>query len=102
MEHALHKRHGRQLAPVLVDLVPRQLAAVGVDVDVLCAEPALALPQPAAGPEEEHDGQGQVGLEEALGVVDAALDGRDGDVELLRKRMLVGEESSGLKRGNVR
>jgi len=69
--HALGERHGGQLAAVGVDLVPRQLA-----------QPALALPQPAAEPEDEHDGQGQVGHEEALGRVEAASDGGDGDVEL--------------------
>lgn len=70
--HALREGHGRQLPAVLVDLVPRQLAPVGVDVDILGAQPALALPQPAARPEDHHQRRGQVDLEEALGRVEAA------------------------------
>ena len=81
--HPLGERHGGQLGAVGVDFVPGELAAVRVEVDVLGAQPALALPQPAAEPEKQYDGGGEVGLEEALGVVDAAFDGCDGNIELI-------------------
>lgn len=78
------QRHGRDLGAVLVDLVPRQFAAARVDVDLRRAQPAGPLPQPAADPEEDDDGERQVRLEEALDVVEAAAHGADGDVELRR------------------
>src|SRR3569833_4099293 len=43
MENLLPFRHGGDLGLVLVDLVPRQFAAVCVDVDLTRAQPALAL-----------------------------------------------------------
>ena len=69
-----------------MDSVPVELAAAGVEVDLVGAQPAGALPEDAADPEDDDDGHGEVRLEEALGVVEAALDGTDGDVELLGGR----------------
>jgi hypothetical protein len=63
--------HGGDLGAVRVDLVPRQLAAAGVEVDLRRAQPALALPEPPEDPEDDDDGEGEVRLEEALGVVEA-------------------------------
>jgi hypothetical protein len=79
---ALPRRHRRQAGAVLVDGVPVELAAARVEVDLVGAEPAAALPQEAADPEDNDDGQGQVRFEEALDIVVAAADGADGDVEL--------------------
>lgn len=47
-------------------LLPVNLTAASVDVDVLDFCPALSLPEPAAQPEEEHYGKSEVGLEEAF------------------------------------
>lgn len=82
MHDPLPRRHGRQLGAVLVDCVPVELAAVEVDVDVTRAQPGLALPGEANEPEEYDDGEREVRLEEARGVVEAALGRADGDVEL--------------------
>lgn len=82
MHDPLPRRHSRQLGAVLVDGVPVELAAVEVDVDVARAQPGLALPGEADEPEEHDDGEGQVRLEEARGVVEAALGRADGDIEL--------------------
>jgi hypothetical protein len=82
VEPALPGRHGSQLGAVGVDVVPVELAAARVEVDLLRAEPASALPQEATDPEDNDDGQGEVGLEEALCVVEAATGGADGHVEL--------------------
>lgn len=82
MHDPLPRRHSRQLGAVLVDGVPVELAAVEVDVDVARAQPRLALPGEADEPEEHDDGEGEVRLEEARGVVEAALGRADGDIEL--------------------
>lgn len=83
MEGPLPRRHSRQLGAVGVDPVPVELAASRVDVDVARAQPPFALPGEADEPEEDDDGEGEVRLEEARGVVVAASWWADGDVELL-------------------
>ena len=82
VEPALVRRHGGNASALLVDLVPRELAAAGIDIDVGEREPALTLPEEANRPEEEDDGEGKVRHEEALGIVEAAGDGADGNEEL--------------------
>jgi len=82
VEPALPGGHGSQLGTVGVDLVPVDLTAAGVDIDLLCAEPTGALPEEAANPEYDDDGKSQVGLEEAFGIVIAATNGAYSDVEL--------------------
>jgi len=82
VEPALPTRHGSQLSTVSVDLIPVDLATAGVDIDLLGAEPASALPEEATNPEDDDDRESQVGLEEALGIVVAATNGADSDVEL--------------------
>jgi len=85
MENLLPFRHGVDLGLVLVDLVPRQFAAVCVDVDLTRAQPALALPDEAADPEGDDDGERQVRLEEALSIIETFLAcGTDGGIELCR------------------
>lgn len=86
VEDPFPRWHGRQLGAVGVDGVPVELAAADVDVDVASAQPGLALPCKADEPEEYDDGEGEVRLEEALGIVEAALGRADGDVELLCSR----------------
>ena len=76
VEPALVRRHGGNASALLVDLVPRELAAAGIDIDVGEREPALTLPEEANRPEEEDDGEGKVRHEEALGIVEAAGDGQ--------------------------
>lgn len=82
MEHPLPRGHVGQARAVLVDGVPVELAAARVQVDLVGAQPAGALPEEAADPEDDDDGEGEVRLEEALHVVVAAADGADGDVQL--------------------
>lgn len=82
MEPPLPSRHGLKLSLVSVDLVPVVLATAGIDIDVLDAQPAAALPDEAADPEDDDDGQGEVLDEEALDVVKAATGRADGYVEL--------------------
>lgn len=68
---------------VRADLVPVQLATAGVDVNLVQAQPPRPLPDEAEDPEGDDDREGKVGLEEALGVVDARLArGSDGGEEL--------------------
>lgn len=83
MEGPLPRRHSRQLGAVGVDPVPVELAASRVDVDVARAQPPFTLPGEADEPEEDDDGEGEVRLEEARGVVVAAPRWADGDVELV-------------------
>lgn len=82
MDDPLPSRHCRQLGAVGIDGVPVELAAADVDVDVARAEPGLALPGEADEPEKYDDGEGEVRLEEALGIVDTAPWRTNGDVEL--------------------
>jgi hypothetical protein len=60
-----------------VDGVPVDLATARVDVDLRKSLPGRTLPDPADEVEEQHDEDGEVGLEEALGVERV-----DGGVEL--------------------
>jgi hypothetical protein len=60
-----------------VDELPVDLAAAGVDVDLRKSLPGRTLPDPADRVEEQDDEDGEVGLEEALGI-----EGVDGGVEL--------------------
>jgi hypothetical protein len=62
-----------------VDDLPVNLAAARVDVDLRKSLPGRTLPDPADEVEEEDDEDGEVRLEEALGV-----EGVDGGVELER------------------
>lgn len=73
VHNALPRRHGRELGTVSVDLIPRQLTASRVDVNLLRLEPTLALPQVADDPEQDDDGEGKHGAEEALGVAEGGL-----------------------------
>lgn len=79
----------------LVDGFPIVLSAASVDIDLLESEPTLSLPQITATPEEKHDRQGQVRLEESVCIVELGCTGRsDGDVELGCERDEDEEEAS--------
>lgn len=82
MDDSLPGGHLSELGTVLVDLVPGELAAASVDIDLVSAEPTAALPDETADPEDDDDRESEVRLEEALGIVEAATDGADGSVEL--------------------
>jgi hypothetical protein len=65
-----------------VDEFPVNLTATAVDVDLRGSEPPLALPEVTTGPEEEHNGEGKVRLEESFSVVETATGGCNGHEEL--------------------
>jgi hypothetical protein len=73
---------GSDSSTLSVDDLPVNLAATAVNVDLRGSEPALALPEITAGPEEEHNGKGKIGLEEALGIVETATGRCNGYKEL--------------------
>lgn len=77
VQHAPPRRPAGLASALLVDHVPVELAAAGVDVNVREPLPGGALPDPADEVEEQHDEEGEVGLEEAL-----SRKGCDGSVEL--------------------
>lgn len=80
--NALNKRGIPSLLQHGVVRLPVDLTTTRVDVDLAELEPALAFPEVTTGPEEKHDRHGEVGFEEALGVVDAAAERPDSSVEL--------------------
>lgn len=82
MERPLPRRHGGQLGTIRINAFPVELAPADINVDVARAQPPFALPREADQPEEDYDGEGEVRLEEARGVVVAASWRADGDVEL--------------------
>ena len=83
MQQPLPGRHSSQPSLLGIDLRPVDRPAARIDVDLVDAEPPLALPEVAADPEEEDDGECEVDLEETFDVIEAAVDGADCDVELL-------------------
>ena len=75
-------RPSGQLGLVSIDGVPVVLTTAGVNIDVVNRQPLAALPDEAADPEDDDNGEGEVLNEEALDVVETAADGADGYVEL--------------------
>ncbi len=47
--------HGGMFGTLSVDVLPVDLATTTVDIDLVGAEPSLALPEVTAGPEEEDN-----------------------------------------------
>lgn len=83
IHHPAPLRERLHVLAIRLDGLPIQLATAGIDVHLVGAEPARPLPEEAANPEEKDDGEREVRLEEALGVVEFCLTGRcDGGVEL--------------------
>lgn len=68
--------------PLLVNEVPIEFTAAGVDIHVSSPEPALTLPNPTTEPEKDDDRKGEVRLEECFSGTDVRANGRDGGVEL--------------------
>ena len=56
-----------QLLPVGIDGIPVELAAVGIDIDLVKTEPASLLPEEATNPKHEHHGNGETLEEETFG-----------------------------------
>ena len=77
------------MSPVGIDLIPVELTTAGVDVHLVCSEPTGALPEVADDPEEDDDGEGEVGLEEALGVTEGAVGVGERGVELFKEAVSV-------------
>jgi hypothetical protein len=71
------RRPGLDLLLFGADEFPVVLPPARVNIDLVGAEPAGPLPEVADDPEEDHDGEGEVNLEEGLGIL-----GLDGSVEL--------------------
>lgn len=67
MENPTPFRQGGNLGPVRVDLVPVVLSETSVEINLVSAKPASALPKVAAGPEDENNRQGEDLLEEIIG-----------------------------------
>lgn len=89
MQQPPPSRHSSQPGPLGVDLLPVDRPAARIDVDLVNAEPPLAFPEVAAGPEEEDHRESEVYLEETFGVVEAAVDGADCDEELVRMLLVL-------------
>lgn len=103
IEHTSPGRHGSNTLPLGTDSNPVDLAAASVNIDLMRAEPSGAFPDEAADPEEENDGEGEVGLEEAFGIVEFAFVTRrgDGDVELPGQWLAPFTSSLLFSRGNL-
>lgn len=66
MEEAAPSGPCSHLGPELVDLVPVMLTTTSVDINLVNRQPTLSLPDISDGPEEEDNGESQVGHEEAF------------------------------------
>jgi hypothetical protein len=73
VENSLPHRVSRDLGLGGIDDIPVNRSASSIDVDLGRSEPARALPRIAASPEEEHNGEREVRLEEILGSTDFAI-----------------------------
>lgn len=82
MDDSLPGGHGSQPGAILIDGIPVVFTAASVDVDLVGAKPASALPDKTTDPEDNDDGQGEVRLEETFGIVEPTFDGADGDKKL--------------------
>lgn len=59
------------------------LATARINIDLVNAKPARALPDESADPKDDDNGKGKVLHEESLDRVEAAAGRADGHVELL-------------------
>ena len=84
MPNPLPRRHLGQLRAILVNLIPRQLAPAGIQIDLVNREPAGAFPEESADPKDDDDGEAKVRFEEPFGVVELVVvaSGGDRDEEL--------------------
>ena len=71
VQNAPPGRKASNLLSVGVDLVPVQLTAAGIDIDLGGLQPTSALPGITDNPEENDDEEGQEAVEETLGGVQA-------------------------------
>lgn len=82
MHPLLPRRPSGHLGALGVDVVPVELTAAGVDIDLGSPEPSLALPKVTDNPEEGNDEKGHIRLEEVLSSTETLADGGNGSVEL--------------------
>jgi hypothetical protein len=82
VERTSPSRPGGNLGAVGVDGLPVELTTTTVDIHLVGAEPAGALPGETNDPEEDDNEEGEVAGEETLGVVQFRARGGDGVVEL--------------------
>jgi hypothetical protein len=61
------------LRPRSVDAIPIDLSPSRVDINLRSSKPAGALPQVATCPEEEHNGECEIRLEEVFSCADLAF-----------------------------
>ena len=84
VESTSPRRHSGDPGALGVDDLPVELAATSVDINLVGAEPPLALPEVSADPEEGDDEEGKVAVEEVVSGTDLGAKGGDGSVELER------------------
>ena len=69
--------------PVCIDCIPIMLPAPSIKIDLIQLQRTLSPHKIPNSPEEQHDRQRKIGLEEVLGIAQLAREGRaDGHVEL--------------------
>lgn len=85
MQHAPPLGPRSNFGTVSVDGIPVKLTTARVDIHLVDAEPASALPGEADDPEDDDAEQGKLALEEALDSVGTRLanGGGNGSVELV-------------------
>lgn len=77
------------------------LTTAGVEIDLVDSDEALALPDVTNDPEEEDDGQSEIGFEEALSVVQIAGERRSNGHEELRCQCNEDEEETDPRAGDA-
>lgn len=82
VQHTLPGGRRSKLTTVSVDAVPVMLTETSVEVNLAKLQPTLSLPDVAKDVKDNDNGEGQVGLEEGLGITDGAVEVGDGSVEL--------------------
>ncbi len=75
MDHPPEETVLGNLGPLSVDTHPIDLTTAGIDIDLIESEPAGPLPEITADPEEGHNEDGKIRLEETFSGTDAGSNG---------------------------